>query len=83
MSSKQVVRVAVCQTLCIDSDIEGNFRRVENALEAAAEQGAELACFPETALLGWINPEARGLADRGGPLAALLVPGDSLSGPCT
>lgn len=59
----RVVRVAVCQTLCIDSDLEGNFRRVAYALEEAAEQGAQIACFPETALLGWINPEAHELAE--------------------
>ena len=57
-----VVRVAVCQTLCIDGDREGNFRRIENALELASSQGVELACFPETAILGWVNPEAHQLA---------------------
>jgi predicted amidohydrolase len=58
-----VVRVAVCQTLCIDSDREGNLRRIEYAVETATEQGAQLACFPETAVLGWINPDAHELAD--------------------
>ena len=60
--SEQVVRVAVCQTLCIDGDREGNFRRIENALEVASAQGAELACFPEAAILGWVNPDAHRLA---------------------
>ncbi len=63
IGSENVVRVAVCQTLCIDSDRDGNLRRIEYALEAAAKQGAELACFPETAVLGWINPDAHELAD--------------------
>jgi predicted amidohydrolase len=55
--------VAVCQTLCIDSDREGNLRRITYAVEEAARQHAQLACFPETAVLGWINPEAHRLAD--------------------
>ena len=61
--SEKMVRIAVCQTFCIDSDREGNFRRIEYALESAAKQGAQLACFPETAVLGWVNPEAHKLAD--------------------
>ena len=61
--SKKMVRIAVCQTFCIDSDREGNFRRIEYALESAEKQGAQLACFPETAVLGWVNPEAHKLAD--------------------
>ena len=63
-SSGNVVRVAVCQTFCIDSDRDGNFRRIEYAVEAAARQKAQLACFPETAVLGWINPEAHRLAEQ-------------------
>ena len=59
----KTVRIAVCQTFCIDSDREGNFRRIDYALESAAKQGAQLACFPETAILGWVNPEAHELAD--------------------
>jgi predicted amidohydrolase len=61
--NERMVRVAVCQTLCIDSDGAGNFRRIEYALQTAAEQKAQLACFPETAILGWVNPEAHKLAD--------------------
>lgn len=57
------VRVAVCQTLCIDSDKDGNLLRIENAIEKAAERGAQLAAFPECAVLGWVNPEAHQLAD--------------------
>lgn len=56
------IRVALCQTFCIDSDLEGNFRRIEYAMEQAAEQSAQLACFPETAILGWVNPDAYKLA---------------------
>jgi predicted amidohydrolase len=57
------VRIAVCQILCIDGDAEGNLRRIEHALEQAAAQGADLATFPESAILGWINPEAHSRAD--------------------
>ena len=52
------IRLAVCQILCIDGDAEGNFRRIENALEIASAGKAQLACFPESAVLGWENPEA-------------------------
>lgn len=62
-SSGNVVRIAVCQTFCIDSDREGNLRRIEHALKEAARQRAQLACFPETAVLGWVNPEAHQLAE--------------------
>jgi len=54
--------IAMCQTFVVDGDREGNFRRIEYALEAAKAKGAQLACFPESALLGWVNPEAHQLA---------------------
>jgi len=60
--NEQVIRTAICQILCIDGDREGNFRRIENALEFASAQGVELACFPECAILGWVNPQAHQLA---------------------
>jgi predicted amidohydrolase len=56
------LRVAVCQTFCIDGDIEGNLKRIEYAIEDASRRGAQLACFPETALIGWVNPAAHELA---------------------
>jgi len=52
------VRIAMCQTLCIDGDREGNFVRIEHALKRAAELDAQVACFPETCILGWVNPTA-------------------------
>lgn len=58
----QTVRVAVCQILVIDGDREGNFRRIEYALEQADEDGARIAAFPESAILGWQNPDAHRLA---------------------
>lgn len=63
MSKKKQIRIALCQTFCIDSDREGNFRRIEHAMDTAAEQKSQLACFPETAVLGWVNPDAHQLAD--------------------
>jgi predicted amidohydrolase len=59
----RVARIAVCQILCIDGDAEGNLRRIEYALEDAAAQKADLASFSESAILGWVNPDAHHLAD--------------------
>jgi len=56
------VRVAVCQILAVDGDREGNFRRITYALEQAVKDKADIACFPESCLLGWENPEAHKLA---------------------
>ena len=56
------VRIAICQILVIDSDREGNFRRIEDALAAAAMQHAQIAVFPESSILGWENPDAHRLA---------------------
>lgn len=58
----KTLRVAVCQILCIDGDREGNFRRIEYALETAREGGADVAAFPESVVLGWENPDAHRLA---------------------
>jgi predicted amidohydrolase len=52
------VRVAICQILCVTGDREGNFERIEDALAEAAGEGAQIACFPETMILGWVNPDA-------------------------
>ncbi|MCH7904408.1 MAG: carbon-nitrogen hydrolase family protein [Armatimonadetes bacterium] len=51
-------KVAVCQTFCIDSDLDGNLARVEQALKKAVAGGAEVACFAEAVDLGWVNPAA-------------------------
>ena len=56
------VRIAVCQILAIDGDREGNFRRIEYALEQARAEHADIATFPESAILGWQNPDAHRLA---------------------
>lgn len=59
---KKTVRLAVCQILVIDGDREGNFRRIEYALDDAEAQHADIALFPESSILGWENPEAHRLA---------------------
>lgn len=58
----RTVRVAVCQILAIDGDREGNFRRVEYALEDARASHADIAAFPESVILGWENPDAHRIA---------------------
>ena len=60
--SQAQVRVAVCQILVIDGDREGNFRRIEYALETARAGHADIATFPESSVLGWENPDAHQLA---------------------
>lgn len=48
----------MCQIFSLDGDRNGNFVRIENAMSQAKEAGAEIICFPETIILGWINPDA-------------------------
>jgi len=60
-AQSRTVRVAVCQILSIDGDREGNFRRVEYAPEDARAAHADIAAFPESAILGWENPDAHKL----------------------
>lgn len=54
----KTVRVAMCQIFCLDGDRSGNLARIENAVREAVESGSDIACFPETSLLGWVNPDA-------------------------
>jgi predicted amidohydrolase len=54
--------VAVCQILVIDGDRQGNFRRIEYALQTARDEHADIATFPECSILGWENPDAHTLA---------------------
>jgi predicted amidohydrolase len=61
--SKKSVRLAICQILVIDSDGEGNFRRIEYALQQASAQHAQIAVFPESSILGWENPDAHRMAE--------------------
>lgn len=62
VNGQQPLRIAMAQIYCINSDREGNFRRIEYALEDAAAAGAQLVCFPETSIYGWVNPEAHDMA---------------------
>jgi predicted amidohydrolase len=57
-SNNRSVNVAICQIQAIDSDREGNFLRIENAVKEAKSLDAQIVCFPETIILGWVNPEA-------------------------
>lgn len=58
----RTVRLAICQILAIDGDREGNFRRIEYALDQAEAQHADIAIFPESSILGWENPDAHRMA---------------------
>jgi len=50
--------IAMCQIVILDGDRSGNFVRIENAVAEAKSKGAELICFPEAAMLGWLNSDA-------------------------
>ena len=69
-----VVRIAICQIFSLDGDRSGNFVRIENAVAQAKSKGADIACFPETSLFGWVNPVAH---ER-----ALPIPGEDTDRLC-
>ena len=52
------LKVAMCQIFVLDGDREGNFVRIENAIAEAKAAGAQIACLPESIVLGWENPDA-------------------------
>ena len=52
------ILIAMAQIICIDNDRSGNLVRIENAIIEAKQKNADLVLFPESCLLGWINPEA-------------------------
>ncbi len=54
----KTAKAAICQILCLDGDRRGNFVRIENTIRDAKDAGTEIACLPETAILGWVNPDA-------------------------
>ncbi len=56
------MRIAIGQIKCVESDREGNLARIENAVIEAASNNADLIVFPESIILGWINPGAFELA---------------------
>ncbi len=55
--TKRTVRVALCQ-IDVDGDRAAALDRIDAACLEAVELGAEVACFPETCLMGWVNPTA-------------------------
>jgi len=54
----RVVKVAMCQMFSLDGDRCGNFVRIENAIGQAKDAGAQIICFPEAIILGWVNSDA-------------------------
>jgi len=52
------VKIAMAQIVCLDDDLQGNLVRIENAIIEAKEKQAEMIVFPESSLLGWVNPNA-------------------------
>ena len=48
----------MAQIFCLDGDRAGNLRRIENAVAEASKNDADIVCFPEAAILGWVNPDA-------------------------
>ncbi len=58
MAKSGTLTVAVCQIVALDGDREGNFVRIENAILEAKKKSAQIACFPETTIYGWVNPDA-------------------------
>jgi predicted amidohydrolase len=48
----------MAQICCLDGDRSGNFVRIENAILEARAGEADIVCFPETAILGWVNFDA-------------------------
>lgn len=56
------VRVAAAQIFCLDGDKPGNLVRIENAMKEAQAAEVDIICFPEMALMGWVNPDAHASA---------------------
>jgi predicted amidohydrolase len=54
----RTIKVAMCQIFSLDGDHRGNFVRIGNAISQAKDAGAEIVCFPEAVILGWVNSDA-------------------------
>jgi len=52
------IKIAMAQIFCLDGDREGNFVRIEYAIQDAKSMDADIVCFPEMAILGWTNQDA-------------------------
>lgn len=57
-SSKGEIKIAMAQIFCSDGDRAGNFVRIENTIIDAKNRKAEIVVFPESCILGWVNPTA-------------------------
>jgi len=54
----QTIKIGQAQIFCLDGDRSGNFVRIENAIREAKYGDADIVCFPEMVILGWVNPDA-------------------------
>jgi predicted amidohydrolase len=72
---KNELKIAMAQIFCIDGDRSGNFVRIEEAIIEACEKEADIVCFPETSLLGWVNPVAH--------FKAFAIPGNDADKLCS
>ncbi|UCG59157.1 MAG: carbon-nitrogen hydrolase family protein [Phycisphaerales bacterium] len=54
----KTIGIAICQIFLLDGDRSGNFVRIENAIRQTKDAGADIVCFPEMVVLGWVNPAA-------------------------
>lgn len=52
------IKIALAQIFCLDGDRSGNFVRIEDAIREAKAGAADIVCFPETIILGWVNCDA-------------------------
>lgn len=52
------IKIALAQIFCLDGDRSGNFVRIENAIREAKAGDADIICFPETVILGWVDSDA-------------------------
>ena len=58
----RIIRIALAQIFSLDGDRAGNFVRIENAIREAKGGAADIICFPEAVILGWVNPDAHKMA---------------------
>lgn len=56
------IKIALCQIVLFDGDRDGNLIRIANAVAEAKAMHADIACFPEMCIYGWVNPEAHAKA---------------------
>jgi len=70
----KTVKVAMAQIMCLDGDRSGNLVRIENAMAEAKEKHVDIIVFPESCILGWVNPDAH--------KNACTIPGDDSKTVC-